>query len=95
MRVASISELKDCLSAHLEAVRSGEVVVVTDRKLPIATLERIHPGTLTDTEKQMISEGTIAPRRQPLDVDALLSMPIGTSPASLVSAILEERSDSR
>jgi antitoxin (DNA-binding transcriptional repressor) of toxin-antitoxin stability system len=95
MKVASISELKDSLSAHLDRVRSGEIVIVTDRKSPIATLERIHPGSLTDTEKSMVSEGIIAPRKQPLDVESLLAMPLGNGLAGLVSAILEERSESR
>ena len=94
MKLASISELKDGLSAHLDRVRSGEIVVVTDRKCPIATLERIQPGSLTDTEKSMVSDGIIAPRKQPLDVDSLLAMPIGNHPSGLVTAILDERSES-
>lgn len=95
MKVASISQLKDGLSAHLDRVRSGEIVVVTDRKSPIATLERIHPGSHTDSEQSMISEGIIAPRKQPLDVESLLAMPLATGPADLVSSILEERAESR
>jgi antitoxin (DNA-binding transcriptional repressor) of toxin-antitoxin stability system len=95
MKVASISELKDGLSAHLDRVRSGEIVVITDRKSPVATLERITPGSLTDTEKRMVSDGIIAPRKELLDVEGLLAMPLGNCPAGLVSALLEERSESR
>ena len=95
MKVTSISELKDTLSAHLDRVRSGETVVVTERRSPIATLERIAPGSLSDTQQRMVSEGIIAPRKQSLDVARLLAMPLAGCPASLVSAILEERSETR
>lgn len=95
MKVASISELKDSLSAHLDRVRSGEIVIVTDRKSPIATLERIPPGSLTDPELRMVADGVIAPRKTPLDVEALLAMPLAVCTRSLVSAILEERANDR
>jgi len=95
MKVASISELKDTLSAHLDRVRSGETVVVTDRRSPIATLERIAPGSLCDTEQRMVADGIIAPRKEPLDVESLLAMPLGNCPTGLVSAVLEERSETR
>jgi antitoxin (DNA-binding transcriptional repressor) of toxin-antitoxin stability system len=95
MKLASISELKDSLSAHLDRVRAGEIVVVTDRRSPIATLERIPPGSLTEMEQRMVSDGIIAPRRESLDVEALLAMPPGNCPAGLVSAILEERDETR
>ena len=95
MKIASISELKDGLSAHLDRVRSGEIVVVTDRKSPIATLERITPGSLTDTEKRMVADGIIAPRKEPLDVEELLAMPLGNCSTGLVSAVLEERAETR
>ncbi len=95
MKVASISELKDTLSAHLDRVRSGEIVVVTDRKSPIATLERIAPGSLNQSEQRLVSDGIVAPRQQPLDVEALLAIPSRTPQSSLVAAILEERSESR
>lgn len=95
MKVASISELKDGLSAHLDRVRAGEIVVVTDRKSPIATLERIPPGSLSACEKQLVSDGIVAPRRKSLEVEKLLAMPLSSAPASLVSAVLEERSESR
>jgi len=95
MKLASISELKDSLSAHLDRVRSGEIVVVTDRKSPIATLERISPGSLTDTEQRMVSDGIIAPRKEKPDVAKLLAMPLGHCSAGLVTAILEEREQTR
>jgi len=95
MKVASISELKDGLSAHLDLVRAGETVVVTDRRLPVATLERIAPGTLVDEVIALVAEARVAPRKQPLAVDLFLSMPRGSCPDGLGQAIIEEREDGR
>jgi antitoxin (DNA-binding transcriptional repressor) of toxin-antitoxin stability system len=95
MKVTSISELKNTLSAHLDRTRSGEIVVITDRNSPIATLERITPGSHTDSETRLVANGIIAPRKAPLNVAALLAMPLPACNSSLVSAILEERSNDR
>ena len=40
MEKATISELKNQLSAYLKKVRSGATVVIYDRDQPIATLRR-------------------------------------------------------
>jgi antitoxin (DNA-binding transcriptional repressor) of toxin-antitoxin stability system len=93
MKIASISELKDGLSAHLELVRSGELVVVTDRKSPVATLERIAPGTLAGETAGLVSEGIAAPRKTLLDVQAFLTMPPGRSQVVLAAAILDDRQE--
>jgi antitoxin (DNA-binding transcriptional repressor) of toxin-antitoxin stability system len=68
VKIASVSELKDGLSAHLELVRSGELVVVTDQKFPVATLERIAPGTLSRDTASLVAEGIAAPRKVLLNV---------------------------
>ena len=41
MKVASISEAKNGLSALLDLVRAGETVVIVDRGTPIARLESV------------------------------------------------------
>jgi len=41
MEKASVSKLKDNLSAYLRKVRAGQSVVIYDRDVPIARLERI------------------------------------------------------
>jgi len=41
MEKATVSKLKDNLSAYLRKVRAGQSVVIYDRDLPIARLERI------------------------------------------------------
>lgn len=93
MKITSISELKDRLSAHLELVRSGELVVVTDRKSPVATLERIAPGTLSGETACLVAEGIVAPRKNLLDLQAFLKMPLGLCRGGLAAAILVERQE--
>lgn len=93
MKIASISELKNGLSAHLELVRSGELVVVTDRKSPVATLERIAPGSLSSETAGLVAEGIAAPRKNPLDVQAFLAMPPGRCRGGLAAAILDDRQE--
>lgn len=95
MKMASISKLKNTLSSHIDLVRSGEIVVITDRKTPIALLNRIPPGSHNDSATRLIANGVIAPRQEPLDVAALLAMPLPDCESSLVTAILEERSNDR
>jgi antitoxin (DNA-binding transcriptional repressor) of toxin-antitoxin stability system len=41
MEQATVSKLKDKLSAYLRKVRAGHAVVIDDRDVPIARLERI------------------------------------------------------
>ncbi len=95
MKVASVSELKDGLSAHLELVRGGETVVVTDRRIPVATLVRIAPGTLAGDEAVLVAAGIVAPRQGRLAVEGFLAMPKGECARGLTTAALEERDDER
>ena len=95
MKVASISELKDNLSAHLERVRAGELVVVTDRRSPVATLEPIALGSMRGEIMTLVSEGVVAPRKVDLDLKAFFAKPVAQSEHSLVSAIQDERKEGR
>ena len=44
MEKASVSKLKDNLSAYLRKVRAGQSIVIYDRDVPIARLELIELG---------------------------------------------------
>ncbi len=90
---ASISDLKNNLSARLKAVIAGEPLVITDRRKPVAVVYPLEEDSMDDYVKSLVAEGVVIPpkRSTPLDVKALLSMPKGKSKTSLVEAILEER----
>lgn len=44
MKVASVSEAKNTLSALLDLVQAGETVVIVDRGTPVARLEAVSPS---------------------------------------------------
>ncbi len=55
---AGIRDLRDHLSRHLERVRSGEELLVTDRGRPIA---RLVPVEGADTFERLVAEGLVTP----------------------------------
>lgn len=65
MEKASVSRLKDNLSAYLRKVRAGHPVVIYDRDIPIARIERIEDsGRAADRLALLKSQGLIeGPRR--------------------------------
>lgn len=52
MKAVSIKELKNRLSAYLREVKSGEVVLVTDRGNVVAELRQPTAGTVTTPFEQ-------------------------------------------
>lgn len=70
MRTASISFTKNSLSAILEEVRQGETVMITDRRRPIATIERFTPDFSGDAAgmEELVRSGAVTPPRRSLDV---------------------------
>ncbi len=97
MKKSSISHTKNALSALLEEVKRGETIVITDRRRPIATIERYAPnfdGVAADME-DLVRSGVITPPRRSLDAEAFFSsesprLPDGVSAASLIVAEREE-----
>ena len=58
MAEAGIRDLRDHLSRHLERVRAGEELLVTDRGRPIA---RLVPVEAANTFDQLVAEGLVTP----------------------------------
>lgn len=56
-----VRELRDGLSRHLAAVRSGHTITVTDHGRPVA---RIIPVGLPTTLERLVAEGKVTPARQ-------------------------------
>ena len=91
MEKATISELKNRLSAYLRKVRAGETVLVLDRNRPIARLERIG-GPLEADERlaRLEAAGLLSHPTAPLPLDILAADP-PRSRRSVLAALLEER----
>jgi prevent-host-death family protein len=103
MRIASITEAKNSLSALIDGLKGGSPVLIVDRGRPVARLEPVtgsaedaHDGRLS----RLLREGVVRPRRgdPPL---ALFSSPpprvrAGASGVpSAVDALTRERREGR
>ena len=95
MKKATISELKNHLSAYLKEVQSGETILVLERDQPVARIERVeaesHPeGLLARLERAgLLRRGT---GRMPMKM--LRSAP-PKSKDSVLKALLLEREEGR
>jgi prevent-host-death family protein len=96
MRKASISILKAHLSQYLDAVKSGEEVIVTERGRPVARLTRLDPERAPEGRMgQLVREGRMrAPTldgASPGAVEPVAPDPKGRS----LEILLEERAEGR
>jgi prevent-host-death family protein len=96
MEKATISQLKNSLSAYLKKVRGGQTVLILDRNEPIAVLERVNAnerpeGRLTRLEKS----GIIRRSRTARPLEALEKTKLPKSKKSVLDALLDERREAR
>jgi len=92
---ATISQLKNRLSAYLKKVRAGTVVLIFDRDEPIARLERVEAyGRADERIRRLEKQGVLRRPARALRLDSLPPMP---EPAkrSVVDALLEDRREGR
>jgi antitoxin (DNA-binding transcriptional repressor) of toxin-antitoxin stability system len=96
MEKATVSRLKDNLSAYLRKVRSGHAVVIYDRNVPIARLERIEAsGKSSDRLALLHAQGlTRMPvtRRSAADLRKVLGSPLPAS-ARVLDELLKDRAE--
>jgi prevent-host-death family protein len=98
MEKATVSRLKNNLSAYLRKVRAGHAVVIYDRDVPIARLERIE-STARGSERLALlrAQGvTRPPLLQPSaeNLRIILSNPLRQA-ALLTDALREDRAEAR
>jgi antitoxin (DNA-binding transcriptional repressor) of toxin-antitoxin stability system len=92
---ATISQLKNRLSAYLKKVRAGGTVLILDRDTPVARLERVEGGARpADRLARLEKAGLVRRGRRPLRVDRLRAAPPGAR-RSVLEALLEERREDR
>jgi prevent-host-death family protein len=98
MKKASITEVKNNLSALIDGVKGGSPVLIVDRGRPVARLEPVSSGGSEDDDRlaRLVREGVVRPARG-VPRKALF----GTKPprtrkgASGVRTLLDERRDGR
>jgi prevent-host-death family protein len=98
MEKATVSKLKNNLSAYLRKVRAGHAVVIYDRDVPIARLERIEStGRGADRLALLHAQGVARPPVRPLSAEKLrtsLSNPVRGA-ARVVDALRLDREEGR
>ena len=88
MKKASISELKNQLSAYLQRVRAGQTVIVYDRDRPIARIDRVADEDDDERIAQLQRAGIITPPSEPLPLDVLRT-PLPRAGHSVLDALLD------
>jgi prevent-host-death family protein len=95
MKKATISEIKNNLSAYLKKVRAGEVVVILDREEPVARIERVTAHDLPDDRLGRLErEGLLERAAKPVPLALLRETP-PRSRKSVLAALVEERREGR
>src|ERR1044072_3052154 len=97
MDKATVSKLKDNLSAYLRRVRAGHTVVIYDRDVPIARIERIEDsGNAPDRLALLLAQGLVQPPVRSLPIKRLRQVlrPLPRK-AGLAAALREDREDDR
>jgi len=95
MEKATISELKNNLSAYLKKVRAGHSILILDRDQPVARLERVLPGERgEDRLERLEREGLVRRGSAPLPLKELRTA--GPKPRrSVTETLIEERREGR
>lgn len=93
MKTATITEVKNGLSALIDRVRAGETIVVTDRGTPVARIEPVSSQPDPDGRLARLERAGIIRRGMaPPPVDLIREPPPKLAGgASIVDAVLDER----
>ena len=98
---ATISEVKNGLSAYLRRVKSGESVLVMERRTPVARIVPVGHGAESrqemdaadrDAKLARLVQADIVTRRGFGSPREILKQPVGQG-GGLLEAVLEERSE--
>lgn len=95
MEKATISQLKNQLSAYLAKVKAGGSVLILDRDQPIAQLERVPVGCGGDDRLGRLERAGIIRRGTGQIAPEILRRFAPKPGRSLVEALLEERAEGR
>jgi prevent-host-death family protein len=95
MERATISQLKNRLSAYLKKVRAGHSILILDRDEPIARIERVAPEERPeDRLTRLERSGLLLRSTATLSVKELRA-PVARPQRSVVEALVEERREGR
>ena len=97
MQTASITEMKNRLSAFIDQVRAGESVIILDRGIPVARLEPVQAhGDPAGRIERLERAGVLRVGAQDPPVELVRTPgPALAAGASALAALLDERRSGR
>src|SRR5687768_15384270 len=97
MKTATITEVKNGLSAFLDRVRQGETVLILDRGIPVARLDPVRgSGNPEGRLARLERAGVVEPARSAPPLELIRTPgPSLAGGMSAVSALVEERREGR
>jgi antitoxin (DNA-binding transcriptional repressor) of toxin-antitoxin stability system len=92
MRSVNVAKLKNELSKYLRYAKSGEEVVIHDRRLPIAKLVPFTAEGASDEELKLVAAGKMRLPKAKLNLKQLFKIPTGRVKGNrAVEVLLEDR----
>ncbi len=98
MKKASITDVKNNLSAFIDGVKQGAPLLIMDRDRPVARLDAVRDSAADDDGRlaRLVRDGVVRPGRGFLPKVLLTSKPPRASKGvSAVGTLLDERRDGR
>ena len=93
MASVKIADLKNNLSAYLRKVRTGEELIICDRKSPIAKIVPLSADELDLETQELIAKGVLRPAKKPFDADAFFAIGRGVRMPRVSDAALRRAMD--
>ena len=93
MASVQIADLKNNLSAYLRKVRTGEEVIICDRKSPIAKIVPLGTTDLDLEAQELIAKGVMRAAKKPFDADAFFAIGRGVRMPRVSDAALQRAMD--
>ena len=93
MESATISQVKNSLSAYLRKVRAGQPVLILDRDQPVAVMKGVDADDAPDSRLTRLEQRGLVARSSSGVPLSVLTEPIQSS-KSVVAALLEQRGSS-
>jgi antitoxin (DNA-binding transcriptional repressor) of toxin-antitoxin stability system len=94
METATISQVKNSLSAYLRKVKSGQTVLILDRDEPIAVISAVDAVDRPKDRLARLEKRGLVRRAAGADPLSVLNEPVSAQ-KSVVEALLEDRRDAR
>ena len=92
---ATISELKNQLSAYIKKVRAGETVLIYDRDELVARLEGVPAAIEPEEHLARLERAGVIRRGSGVIPDEIFDSPGPRAKRSVVEALIEERREGR